>query len=107
MSYQTKQNITVSNDTELLTQEQGSTAKHWNFNVSTCIPAGNYNVRSIQLRPRFNSANISVHTTSSSLSTKRLTSTINRSSLSLDIRELFVTSQLAENELTMPSYPQE
>ena len=59
MSYQTKQNITVSNGTELLTQEQGSTVKHWNFNVSTCIPAGNYNVSSIQLRPRFNSANIS------------------------------------------------
>lgn len=44
VSYQTNQNITVSNVTELLTQEQGSTVKHWNFNVSTCIPAGNYNV---------------------------------------------------------------
>ncbi|TBU32429.1 hypothetical protein BD311DRAFT_715100 [Dichomitus squalens] len=44
VSYQTKQNITVSNGTELLTQEQGSTVKHWNFNVSTCIPAGNYNL---------------------------------------------------------------
>lgn len=46
VSYQTKQNITVSNGTELLTQEQGSTVKHWNFNVSTCIPPGNYNVSS-------------------------------------------------------------
>ncbi|KAM5535212.1 hypothetical protein V8D89_011148 [Ganoderma adspersum] len=44
VSYQTKQNITVSNGTELLTQERGSTVKHWNFNVSTCIPTGNYNL---------------------------------------------------------------
>ncbi|KAI1795936.1 hypothetical protein LXA43DRAFT_1164138 [Ganoderma leucocontextum] len=40
----TKQNITVSNGTQLLTQEQGSTVKHWSFAVSTCIPAGNYNL---------------------------------------------------------------
>ena len=101
MSYQTKQNITVSNGTELLTQEQGSTVKHWNFNVSTCIPAGNYNVSSIQLPPRLNSANTSMYTMSSSLSTKRLILTISPSSRSLDTRKLLVTSQRAENELTM------
>ncbi|KAI0336467.1 hypothetical protein GY45DRAFT_1266160 [Cubamyces sp. BRFM 1775] len=44
VSYQTKLNLTVSSGPGLLTQEQGSTVKHWNYNVSTCIPAGPYNL---------------------------------------------------------------
>ncbi|KAI0807375.1 hypothetical protein C8Q74DRAFT_1362886 [Fomes fomentarius] len=44
VSYETKQNITVSSGLDLLNREQGSTVKHWDFNVSTCIPAGNYNL---------------------------------------------------------------
>ncbi|OSD01577.1 hypothetical protein PYCCODRAFT_1436184 [Trametes coccinea BRFM310] len=44
VSYQTKQNLTVSSGPGLLTQEQGSTVKHWNYNVSTCIPPGSYNL---------------------------------------------------------------
>ncbi|KAI0748059.1 hypothetical protein C8Q80DRAFT_1169878 [Daedaleopsis nitida] len=44
VSYQTKLNVTVSSGPDLLTREQGSTVKHWDFNVSTCIPAGSYNL---------------------------------------------------------------
>ncbi|KAI0664873.1 hypothetical protein C8Q70DRAFT_17399 [Cubamyces menziesii] len=44
VSYQTKLNLTVSSGPGLLTQEQGSTVKHWDYNVSTCIPAGSYNL---------------------------------------------------------------
>lgn len=44
VSYQTKLNLTVSSGPDLLTQEHGSTVKHSDFNVSTCIPAGSYNV---------------------------------------------------------------
>ncbi|KAI0670444.1 hypothetical protein C8Q78DRAFT_1070040 [Trametes maxima] len=44
VSHKMKLNLTVSSGPELLTQEQGSTVKHWNFNVSTCIPAGSYNL---------------------------------------------------------------
>ncbi|KAI0637035.1 hypothetical protein C8Q77DRAFT_542597 [Trametes polyzona] len=44
VSYQTKLNLTVSSGPGLLTQEQGSTVKHFDFNVSTCIPAGSYNL---------------------------------------------------------------
>ena len=47
VSYQTKQNITVSAGPDLLTREPDSTVKHWDFNVSTCIPAGSYNVSSM------------------------------------------------------------
>lgn len=44
VSYQTKLNLTVSSGPSLLAQEQGSTVKHFNYNVLTCIPAGSYNV---------------------------------------------------------------
>ncbi|KAI0781002.1 hypothetical protein BD413DRAFT_17643 [Trametes elegans] len=44
VSYQTKLNLTVSSGPDLLTREQGSTVKHWDYNVSTCIPAGSYNL---------------------------------------------------------------
>ncbi|KAI0362023.1 hypothetical protein OH77DRAFT_1416222 [Trametes cingulata] len=44
VSYQTKLNLTVSSGPGLLTQEQGSTVKHFNYNVATCIPAGSYNL---------------------------------------------------------------
>ncbi|KAI9064371.1 hypothetical protein FKP32DRAFT_1570191 [Trametes sanguinea] len=44
VSYQTQLNLTVSSGPGLLTQEQGSTVKHWNYNVSTCIPPGSYNL---------------------------------------------------------------
>ncbi|KAI0831240.1 hypothetical protein BC628DRAFT_1415771 [Trametes gibbosa] len=44
VSYQTKLNLTVSAGPGLLTQEQGSTVKHWDYAVSTCIPAGSYNL---------------------------------------------------------------
>ncbi|KAI0374823.1 hypothetical protein BV20DRAFT_961010 [Pilatotrama ljubarskyi] len=44
VSYQTKLNLTVSTGSGLLTQEQGSTVKHFDYNVSTCIPAGSYNL---------------------------------------------------------------
>jgi hypothetical protein len=44
VSYQTKLNLTVSEGTGLLQQEQGSTVKHLNYNISSCVPAGDYNV---------------------------------------------------------------
>ncbi|KAI0709130.1 hypothetical protein C8Q76DRAFT_742336 [Earliella scabrosa] len=44
VSYETEINITVSSGPDLLTREQGSTVKHWDFNVSTCIPPGSYNL---------------------------------------------------------------
>ncbi|KAI0646991.1 hypothetical protein C8Q79DRAFT_1009143 [Trametes meyenii] len=44
VSYPKKLNLTVSSGPGLLTQELGSTVKHWDFNVSSCIPAGSYNL---------------------------------------------------------------
>ncbi|OBZ75393.1 hypothetical protein A0H81_04377 [Grifola frondosa] len=44
VSYQKSQNLTVSSGPGLLTRESGSTVKHWNYNVSTCVPAGSYNL---------------------------------------------------------------
>ncbi|RDX56844.1 hypothetical protein OH76DRAFT_1468275 [Lentinus brumalis] len=44
VSYQTRLNLTVSSGPDLLTREQGSTVKHLDYNVSTCIPAGSYNL---------------------------------------------------------------
>ncbi|KAI0034313.1 hypothetical protein K488DRAFT_20672, partial [Vararia minispora EC-137] len=42
-STQTNINVTVSNGTGLLTQEPSSTVKHLNFQLSNCVPAGEYN----------------------------------------------------------------
>lgn len=36
-------NLTVSNGTGLLTQEPGSTVKHLNWPIPTCVPSGSYN----------------------------------------------------------------
>ncbi|KAH9946167.1 uncharacterized protein BXZ73DRAFT_37760 [Epithele typhae] len=44
VSYATKLNLTVSSGPGLLEQEQGSTVKHLSFNVSSCVPAGDYNL---------------------------------------------------------------
>lgn len=44
VSYATSFNMTVSAGAGLLTQESGSTVKHINWVIDTCIPSGNYNV---------------------------------------------------------------
>lgn len=43
-SYATSFNLTVSSGPNLLTQEPGSTVKHVNWLIDSCIPSGNYNV---------------------------------------------------------------
>src|ERR1700722_7591344 len=47
VSYQTQLNITVSTGPDLLTQEPGSTVKHLNFPIPSCVPPGQYNVSCI------------------------------------------------------------
>ena len=44
VSYTAKLNLTVSQGPGLLTQEPGSTVKHINWLIDTCIESGNYNV---------------------------------------------------------------
>ncbi|KII93197.1 hypothetical protein PLICRDRAFT_87611 [Plicaturopsis crispa FD-325 SS-3] len=44
VSSQTQLNMTVSSGTGLLMQEPGSTVKHLNFAIPTCVPAGKYNL---------------------------------------------------------------
>lgn len=44
-SYATTFNLTVSSGPGLLTQEPGSTVKHVNWLIDSCVPSGNYNVR--------------------------------------------------------------
>jgi len=44
VSAQTKFNISVTNGTNILTQESGSTVKHVNWNVPSCITPGAYNL---------------------------------------------------------------
>ncbi|KAJ7706391.1 hypothetical protein B0H17DRAFT_1037012 [Mycena rosella] len=44
VSAQTNINITVSAGPSLLTNETGSTVKHLNWPIPTCIPAGDYNL---------------------------------------------------------------
>ncbi|KAJ6627127.1 hypothetical protein B0H10DRAFT_1780039, partial [Mycena sp. CBHHK59/15] len=44
VSSQTNINITVSAGPALLTGESGSTVKHLNWPIPSCIPAGNYNL---------------------------------------------------------------
>lgn len=44
VSSQTNVNITVSTGPGLLTQESGSTVKHLNWPIPTCISPGQYNV---------------------------------------------------------------
>ena len=51
VSYPGQLNLTVSAGPDLLTREQGSTVKHFDYNVSTCVPAGTYNVRPTTRRP--------------------------------------------------------
>ncbi|EKM55434.1 uncharacterized protein PHACADRAFT_173548 [Phanerochaete carnosa HHB-10118-sp] len=43
-SYATSLNLTVSSGPVLLTQEPGSTVKHVNWLIDSCIPSGNYNL---------------------------------------------------------------
>ena len=43
-------NITISNSTQLLTQEPASTVKHINWPVATCLQTGEYNVCNNALR---------------------------------------------------------
>ena len=40
-------NITISEGSGLLTQESGSTVKHLNWPIPSCIAAGNYNVNKL------------------------------------------------------------
>ncbi|KAJ6519440.1 hypothetical protein C8R45DRAFT_21736 [Mycena sanguinolenta] len=44
VSSETNINITVSEGPSLLLNETGSTVKHVNWNIPTCLPAGNYNL---------------------------------------------------------------
>ncbi|KAJ4486312.1 hypothetical protein J3R30DRAFT_1484077 [Lentinula aciculospora] len=65
VSSDTGLNITVSNGTGLLTQESGSTVKHVNWIVPTCVTAGNYNLTlyetaSIDGQPHFTITPISI-----------------------------------------------
>ncbi len=45
VSATTNSNITVSAGPQLLTQEPGSTVKHLDWPVATCLSTGDYNVR--------------------------------------------------------------
>lgn len=45
VSYETSLNLTVSQGPTLLTQESGSTVKHINWLIDSCVASGNYNVR--------------------------------------------------------------
>lgn len=45
VSAKTNINMTVSATPDFLTGESGSTVKHLNFPIPTCIPSGDYNVR--------------------------------------------------------------
>ncbi|TDL28407.1 hypothetical protein BD410DRAFT_780906 [Rickenella mellea] len=44
VSSQTNLNLTVSSGSGLLTQEPGSTVKHLNWQIPTCVPQGSYNL---------------------------------------------------------------
>jgi len=44
VSFQSQVNLTVSTGPGLLTQEPGSTVKHLNWPIPTCIPPGQYNL---------------------------------------------------------------
>ena len=44
VSAQTNTNMTVSNHSDILKQEPGSTVKHLNWPIPSCISAGQYNV---------------------------------------------------------------
>jgi hypothetical protein len=44
VSSQTSLNLTVVTSPEFLTQEPGSTVKHYNMPIPQCVPSGNYNV---------------------------------------------------------------
>ncbi|KAJ3870049.1 hypothetical protein EV359DRAFT_76052 [Lentinula novae-zelandiae] len=65
VSSETGLNITVSSGTGLLAQESGSTVKHINWPVPTCVTAGNYNLTlyetaSINGQPHFTITPISI-----------------------------------------------
>ncbi|KAJ3905486.1 hypothetical protein F5879DRAFT_950559 [Lentinula edodes] len=65
VSSETGLNITVSNGPGLLAQESGSTVKHVNWPVPTCVTAGNYNLTlyetaSINGQPHFTITPISI-----------------------------------------------
>jgi hypothetical protein len=45
VSAQTQLNLTIAEGPTLLTNESGSTVKHVDYQISTCVPAGSYNVR--------------------------------------------------------------
>jgi len=65
VSSETSENLTVSSGPGLLTQEPGSTVKHLNWNVPTCIQPGNYNLTfyetsSINGQPHFTITPISI-----------------------------------------------
>ncbi|KAJ3480935.1 hypothetical protein NLI96_g8011 [Meripilus lineatus] len=44
VSYETSLNLTVSQGPTLLTQESGSTVKHINWLIDSCVASGNYNL---------------------------------------------------------------
>ncbi|OCH95548.1 hypothetical protein OBBRIDRAFT_767320 [Obba rivulosa] len=44
VSYQTNLNLSVSQGPGLLEQESGSTVKHLNWAIPTCVPSGGYNL---------------------------------------------------------------
>jgi hypothetical protein len=44
VSAQTQLNLTIAEGPTLLTNESGSTVKHVDYQISTCVPAGSYNL---------------------------------------------------------------
>jgi hypothetical protein len=61
VSDQTKLNLTVSEGPGLLQQEQGSTVKHLNYNLPSCVPPGNYNVIYLASPPETGSHYLAAH----------------------------------------------
>ncbi|CAL1704773.1 unnamed protein product [Somion occarium] len=43
-SYPQSINLTISSGSDILAQENSSTVKHINYNISSCVPAGQYNL---------------------------------------------------------------
>jgi len=49
VSGQTNTNVTVSNNSDILKQEPGSTVKHLNWPIPSCVSSGQYNVCPISI----------------------------------------------------------
>ncbi|KAJ3719748.1 hypothetical protein C8R42DRAFT_671653 [Lentinula raphanica] len=104
VSSETSLNITVSNGTGLLTQEPGSTVKHLNWDVPTCVTAGSYNLTfyetsSINGQPQFIITPISVPIQNTNIPTTPCSQTANVTVNTLQ------TQPQPQNPLAQPIFP--